>query len=129
MWDETKKAALYCRVAHADAIALETQRLSLREFAKTLGFADCAEYLDDGVSGLTLSRPAFSRMEADIRAGRIHTVLVRDVSRVCRGFIVFHRWLRDIQERGVSLISQQEGMIESAGGLGRISVAKPGVVL
>ena len=104
--------ALYCRVACADELALETQRISLRGYAKTLGHADCAEYLDNGASGLTLDRPAFSMLEADIRAARIQTVIVRDISRISRSAFVVHRWMQNAQAHGVTVISQRESTLD-----------------
>ncbi len=117
MLEENTKAAIYCRVALADTLALEAQRISLSQFAKAHGFDDCAEYLDNGVSGLTMDRPAFARLDEDIRAGRIQAVFIRKVSRISRDCFTLHRWLRDTQSLGVTVISQCDGVLSTAGGL------------
>jgi site-specific DNA recombinase len=90
------KAAIYCRAACADERALEAQRLSVHCFAKTLGYMDRAEYLDNGVSGLSLDRPAFSQMTADIRTGLISAVLVKNVARIGRNMIDFYAWMGEM---------------------------------
>jgi DNA invertase Pin-like site-specific DNA recombinase len=43
-----------------------------------------ATYIDAGVSGATLERPALRQLLADCRAGKVHTVLVRDPDRLSR---------------------------------------------
>ena len=43
-----------------------------------------AEYVDDGVSGVTFGREGFKRMVADIEEGRLDTVICKDLSRLGR---------------------------------------------
>ncbi len=44
-------------------------------------------YIDNGVSGQTFERPAFQRMLADVEAGQINCVAVKDLSRLGRSAI------------------------------------------
>ena len=102
------KTALYCRVASAspeDAHAIEQQRDTLRSFAQQQGFTDCVEYLDNGYSGLNLDRPAFKQMEADIQAGAINAVIIRNISRIARNYILCNQWIDGLDEYGVKLIA------------------------
>ena len=39
-------------------------------------------FIDDGVSGVTFDRPNFNRMIAEIEAGNVATVIVKDMSRL-----------------------------------------------
>lgn len=45
------------------------------------------EYVDDGKTGTDFSRQAFSRMIADLKAGMINCVVVKDLSRFGREYI------------------------------------------
>ena len=39
-------------------------------------------FIDDGVSSVTFDRPNFNRMIAEIEAGNVATVIVKDMSRL-----------------------------------------------
>ena len=105
-----RKAAIYCRVASTDERALEHQRRSVSEFAAGQMYEDCAEYLDNGESGMTLDRPAFTRLRNDIRTGKIDVVFVRDTSRIGRDMIQTLQWLDDMRTQGVRIIAMNEGV-------------------
>ena len=104
------KAAIYCRVASADDWAIENQRHTLREFAAGEMYENCAEYLDNGESGTTLDRPAFTQLRNDIRAGKIDVVFVKDTSRIGRDTILTLQWLDEMRAQGVRVISQNQGV-------------------
>lgn len=55
-----------------------------------------AFYQDDGYTGTNFDRPAFRRMEADIAAGKINCVLVKDLSRFGRDYIEMGRYLERV---------------------------------
>ena len=85
------RGALYIRLSREDggreSAGIESQRLLLRNYAERQGFSVAEEYVDDGYSGTRYDRPAFSRMIADIEAGRINLVMVKDLSRLGRNYI------------------------------------------
>ena len=63
--------------AESDSIA--NQRNLLEQYLSTHPELDLVEfYQDDGYTGTNFDRPAFRRMEADIEAGKINCVLVKD---------------------------------------------------
>mgnify|MGYP002508218839 CR=1 FL=1 len=47
------------------------------------------DYTDDGWSGGNFNRPAWKQLEADIEAGKVAHVIVKDMSRIGRAFEVF----------------------------------------
>ena len=104
---ETKKmkVAIYCRVASSDDYAIENQRRSLIDFAAAQGYNSCVEYLDNGVSGISLDRPAFSRLDNDIIEGKIQTVFVKNVCRIGRDTFTTMKWLDKMKSLGVEVIS------------------------
>jgi DNA invertase Pin-like site-specific DNA recombinase len=105
-----RKAAIYCRVASADDYAIRNQLQTLRDFAAGQMYEDCAEYLDNGVSGMTLDRPAFTQLRNDIRTGKIDVVFVKDTSRIGRDMILTLQWLDEMRTQGVRVIPMNEGV-------------------
>ena len=59
----------------------------LEEYAAQRGFSNIAHYTDDGWSGANFDRPDWKRMIADIDAGKIGCVIVKDMSRVGREYL------------------------------------------
>ena len=64
-----------------------------------------AEYDDGGYSGGNLERPALKRLMADIRAGKVQTVVVYKVDRLTRSLSDFARLIELFEARGVSFVS------------------------
>ena len=100
-----KITAIYCRVARADGWAIETQKRALIQYAQEQGYRNIAVYLDNGFSGLTLDRPALCRLATDVQAGTVDRVIVKDLSRITRSFILAHDWADWLIEAGVALIA------------------------
>ena len=64
-----------------------------------------AKYDDGGYSGGNLERPALKRLMADIRAGKVQTVVVYKVDRLTRSLSDFARLIELFEARGVSFVS------------------------
>jgi Site-specific recombinases, DNA invertase Pin homologs len=100
------RAAIYCRVAYADQLAVELQEETLRRYAADHGFGDPSCYADNGFSGLRLdNRPAFDRLNAAIDAGEIGVVIVRNHARIGRNFLEVDAWIDRLAEKGVRFIT------------------------
>ena len=50
----------------------------LESYAELHGYGNIRHYTDDGFSGGNFDRPAWKQMVADIEAGKVGTVLVKD---------------------------------------------------
>jgi DNA invertase Pin-like site-specific DNA recombinase len=104
-----KKTALYCRVALKDGEAVRNQVERLRRFAEEHGYPHPVCYIDNGVSGTTLNRPAMNRLIADIQAGAIKAVLVTNASRLARGYLPFSELLRLLEGTDIQCIAVDAG--------------------
>jgi len=101
--EKTKKAAVYCRVAQKDDAAMELQKERVLRYAAELGYVSPIIYADNGASGLTFDRPAFSAMNADIAAGKIGAVVTLSSSRIGRNTIKTLAWVDKARRKGVVL--------------------------
>ncbi|MBR0356417.1 MAG: recombinase family protein [Clostridia bacterium] len=84
--------ALYERLsrddeAAGDSVSIQTQKTVLRDYAQQHGFSNCVDYPDDGYSGGNFDRPAWKQLIADIEAGMVSAVIVKDMSRVGRNYL------------------------------------------
>ena len=84
--------ALYCRISLEDgkeneSMSISTQKSMLKEYAEQNGMNEYEFYVDDGYTGRNFKRPGFQKMLADIEAGRIDTVITKDLSRLGRNYI------------------------------------------
>ena len=85
--------ALYARLSKDDDLVGDSnsivhQKEILAKYAKEHGFVNCEFYVDDGFSGTNFNRPDFQRLMADAEEGRISTVIVKDMSRFGRDYIM-----------------------------------------
>ena len=82
--EEIKITALYERLSRDDEQAgesnsIQNQKKYLEEYARQHGLRNIRHYdEDDGYSGTNFNRPGFQRMLADIKAGKIKRVIVKD---------------------------------------------------
>ena len=83
---------LYGRLSHEDELqgdsnSIINQRKILTKYAEDNGFTPYEFIYDDGFSGADFERPAFSRMMEDVEAGKVATVIVKDMSRFGRDYL------------------------------------------
>lgn len=115
-----KRAALYIRVSTIDQHP-ETQGIELRQFAAQRGYEIVEEYLDHGVSGTRVRRPALDQLLKDAHRRRFDAVLVWSCDRLARSTKHFLTVLDELGELGIQFISQREA-IDTDGPLGRAIV-------
>lgn len=108
MQDNKPRCALYCRVGYDDEEApreaIERQLHILKEYARQLGYTETAEYLDNGYSGLNADRPAFAKLNADIKAGLVNVVVAKDPSRLWRDLTGGAHWYSRMDKKGVTVL-------------------------
>lgn len=67
--------------------ASSLQKKYLEDYAVQHGFDNIQHFSDDGYSGTNLNRPAFNSLLTEIEAGRVGTVIVKDMSRFGRNYL------------------------------------------
>ena len=87
-----KITALYERLSRDDDLMGESnsilnQKAYLENYAALHGYTNIAHYTDDGWSGGNFERPDWKRMIADIEAGKVCRVIVKDMSRAGRDYL------------------------------------------
>ena len=87
-----KITALYERLSRDDDLMGESnsilnQKAYLENYAVQHGYTNFAHYTDDGWSGGNFERPDWKRMIADIEAGKVCRVIVKDMSRAGRDYL------------------------------------------
>ena len=113
--------ALYPRLSHEDELQGESNSISnqkriLETYAKQNGFSNLRWYTDDGYSGANFQRPGFQAMLADIEAGKVGTVIVKDMSRLGRNYLQVGMYTEMIfPQKGVRFIAINDG-VDSAQG-------------
>ena len=100
--------AMYLRVSLSDgdlgveqkdeSNSIENQRLLLTEYLKANDSiqGQVLEYVDDGYTGTNFNRPGFIRMIEDAKKGIVKVILVKDLSRLGRDYIVAGDYIEQI---------------------------------
>ena len=84
--------ALYCRLSRDDELqgdsnSIINQKKILQKYALEHGYTNFRFYIDDGISGTTFNRPGFQEMIADVEAGIVKRVIIKDMSRFGRDYL------------------------------------------
>ena len=87
-----KKTILYARLSQEDgkdgvSNSIQNQELILEKYAKENGFTNTIFLYDDGVSGITMNRPAWNMALEMIENGEVSTLIVKDLSRIGRNYL------------------------------------------
>ncbi len=99
--------AIYARqsVDKLDSISIESQI----EFCRYETRGETYRvYQDKGYSGKNTDRPQFQTMLADLRSGRIQSVIVYKLDRMSRSILDFANLMEELQSYGVSFVSCTE---------------------
>ncbi len=89
---DAKITALYCRLSRDDELqgdsnSIKNQKAILKKYADDNGFTNTEYFVDDGWSGTNFDRPDFTRLISEVDAGRVGTVIVKDMSRLGRDYL------------------------------------------
>lgn len=104
-----KRIVIYCRSAHRDqktkeSKAISWQVMALKKYAAKQGMKVVGVYIDDGVSGLTTSRPGLDKLRAAIKKGGIDVVLAAHPDRLSRNVVISAQLIQELEQQGVELL-------------------------
>lgn len=110
MSDSKRVAAIYARqskeVNKGDSIGNQVERCV--NYCKAFNWNEYEVYEDEGFSGKDGKRPEFERMLSDVRANRIHTIVVYKLDRIMRNLDQFTTLVTNLNALDVSFISLSE---------------------
>ena len=113
--------ALYCRLSQDDKLegdsnSIINQKKILQKYALEHGWTNYRFYIDDGISGTTFNRPGFQEMIADIEAGIVKRVIIKDMSRFGRDYLQVGMYTEIMfPEHDVHFIAVNDGVDSTQG--------------
>ena len=105
------KVGIYLRISLEDHDKVESdsignQRKIIYEYLKKNNFVNMTEFVDDGATGTNFNRKGFKALLENIEAGKINTVITKDVSRIGRNYVKTGYYIEDyFINKGVRYIS------------------------
>jgi site-specific DNA recombinase len=109
-----KNAVGYCRVSTdgqvgEDRFGIESQKEQILAYAKRNDYTITEWYIDEGVSGIKESRPAFDKIiYGDITNPRVYCVIVAKNDRVARDINIYFYYKMMLKKKDIQLISISE---------------------
>lgn len=116
-----KITALYCRLSRDDELqgesnSIKNQRKLLSAYAKEQGFRNPVFFIDDGWSGTNFDHPDFQKLLAEVEAGNVATIIVKDMSRIGRDYLRVGMYTEILfPQKSVRFIAVNDG-VDSANG-------------
>ena len=116
MLQADKITALYCRLSQEDMQAgesesIQNQKLILQKYADEHHFFNTRFFVDDGFSGVSFEREGLQAMLQEVEAGRVATVITKDLSRLGRNYLKTGELIEIVfPENGVRYIAINDGV-------------------
>ena len=113
--------ALYARLSQEDALdgesnSIANQKKILLKYATDNHFSNPTFFIDDGVSGVTFDRPGWNEMIRLAEAGKVQTVIVKDMSRMGRDYLKVGYYTESFfAERDIRYIAINDGVDSDKG--------------
>ena len=124
------RIAIYLRLSEEDykktdeSVSIVNQRGYIRSYIEnedSLKNSEIEEYIDDGYSATNTNRPSFLRLIEDIKGGKVGTIIVKDMSRFSRDYILLGDYLSNIfpflKIRFIAINDNYDSLKEQGNGL------------
>lgn len=114
-------AFLYVRLSRDDNLegesySISNQKKLLTKAAKDAGYANIIIFADDGVSGVTMNRPGYQAMIAELEKDHAAAVFVKDMSRLGRNYIEVGRLTEEfLPQHEIRLVAISDGIDTNEG--------------
>lgn len=119
------RCAIYRRVSTdmqaEEGFSLEAQRVRLRAYAESQGWAVVEDYCDDGFSAKNIDRPEMQRLIGNIKKKKFDVVLVYRLDRFVRSVLDLHELLQTMEKYDVKFKSATE-MFDTTSATGRLFI-------
>ena len=103
------RCAIYARVSTTDQTT-ENQLIALRDLAEKNGHQIVAEYIDQGVSGVSKIKDSRSKMLLEAKAKKFSILYVVSIDRLSRSTKDLLDVVEQLNALGITLIFQREGI-------------------
>jgi len=102
--------ALYERLSREDgedgiSNSITNQKALLEDYAKKNGFKNIRHFSDDGWSGTNFDRPAWKELIAEVKAGNVENLILKDMTRFGRDHVQVGIFMETFRSHGVRFIA------------------------
>ena len=123
-----KIIVLYERLSREDenlgeSYSISNQKKLLEDYCREKGWTRFRHFTDDGISGTTFDRPSFKAMIQLVEDGEVETIILKDMSRLGRDYLVVGQLREFFRKKGVRLIAINDNHDSSDIGKGVKSIA------
>lgn len=78
---------------------ISQQKAALSKYAQEHGLTNIRVYSDCGFGAYDDTRPAFAKLETDIRSGKVAVLILFDLTRLSRDYIIISEWIEEFLSR------------------------------
>ena len=115
-----KITAMYERLSREDenlgeSYSIQNQKKLLEDYCWEKGWTRFRHFTDDGISGTTFERPSFKEMISLVEAGEVETIVLKDMSRLGRDYLVVGQLREFFRKKKVRLIAINDNHDSSKG--------------
>jgi len=106
----TRITALYERLSRDDgedgvSNSITNQKALLEDYAKKNGFKNLRHFADDGWSGTNFDRPAWRELIAEVNAGNVENLILKDMTRFGRDHVQVGIYMEIFRQNNVRFIA------------------------
>ena len=77
----------------------------MEDYAKKNGFTNIVHFADDGYTGTNFDRPNWKKLIAEIEAGNVENLILKDMTRFGRDHVQVGMYMEIFRQKGVRFIA------------------------